>query len=158
MELLYVDPDDIYLHRGLIQGQFSPSYQPSFSDADIVQTYSVSALASVGLIRKLAGARSPLFSTQMYHRLGNQGATSLLAGLAVFMVPILFILERYGMKLKQKSRWRGFMLNAVTRTIEREMRRWAPVHLLSMSRASPVLRNNICLLCYLPTGGRITIT
>jgi hypothetical protein len=123
-----------------------------------VQTYSVSALAGVGLIRKLAGARFPLFSTQMYYRLGNQGATSLLAGLAVFMVPIPFILERYEMKLKQKSRWRGFMLNAVTRTMEREMRRWAPVHLLSMSRASPVLRNNICLLCYLPTGGRITIT
>lgn len=105
MELLYVDPDDICLHRGLVQGQFSPSYQRSFSDPDILQTYSASALAGIGLIHNLAGAGFPLFGTQMYHRLGNQGATSLLAGLAVLMVPIPFILERYGMKLRQKSPW-----------------------------------------------------
>jgi len=72
---------------------------------DSYKTYSASALAGIGLIRNLAGAGFPLFGTQMYHRLGNQGATSLLAGLAVLMIPIPFILERYGMKLRRKSPW-----------------------------------------------------
>jgi len=51
------------------------------------------------------GAGFPLFGTQMYRRLGNQGATSLLAGLAVLMVPIPFILGRYGKRLREKSPW-----------------------------------------------------
>lgn len=41
----------------------------------------------------------------MYHKLGEQGATSLLAGLAVLMVPIHFILGRYGKALKERSTW-----------------------------------------------------
>jgi len=41
----------------------------------------------------------------MYHRLGDQGATSLLAGLAVLMVPIPFILRRYGVRLRRRSPW-----------------------------------------------------
>ncbi|KAN0112228.1 hypothetical protein V8E51_005179 [Hyaloscypha variabilis] len=41
----------------------------------------------------------------MYNRLGNQGATSLLAGLAVLMVPIPFILRKYGIELRRRSPW-----------------------------------------------------
>jgi hypothetical protein len=41
----------------------------------------------------------------MYDRLGDQGATSLLAGLAVLMVPIPFVFTRYGRKLREKSPW-----------------------------------------------------
>jgi len=72
---------------------------------DSYKTYSVSALAGIGLVRNLAGAGSPLFGTQMYHKLGNQGASSLLAGLAVLMVPIPFVLGRYGRKLRERSPW-----------------------------------------------------
>ncbi|PMD45819.1 hypothetical protein L207DRAFT_541775 [Hyaloscypha variabilis F] len=53
-----------------------------------------SALAGIGLICNPSGAGFPLFGTQMYDGLGNQGATSLLAGLAVLMVPIPFILRK----------------------------------------------------------------
>jgi hypothetical protein len=72
---------------------------------DSYKTYSASALAGIGLIRNLAGAGFPLFGTHMYHRLGKQGATSLLAGLAVLMVPIPFVLARYGESLRKKSKW-----------------------------------------------------
>ena len=41
----------------------------------------------------------------MYHKLGNQGANSLLAGLAVLMVPIPFILARFGKRLRERSPW-----------------------------------------------------
>jgi hypothetical protein len=41
----------------------------------------------------------------MYHRLGNQGATPLLAGLAILMVPIPFVFTKYGPKLREGSPW-----------------------------------------------------
>ncbi|KAJ5037947.1 uncharacterized protein L3040_006823 [Drepanopeziza brunnea f. sp. 'multigermtubi'] len=72
---------------------------------DSYKTFSASALAGIGLIRNIAGAGFPLFGRQMYHRLGNQGATSLLAGLACLMVPIPFILDRYGFRLRKQSPW-----------------------------------------------------
>ncbi|KAE8448794.1 hypothetical protein EG329_008796 [Mollisiaceae sp. DMI_Dod_QoI] len=73
---------------------------------DSYKTFSASALAGIGLIRNTAGAGFPLFGTQMYHQLGNQGATSLLAGLAVLMVPIPFILgSSLGVKLRHRSPW-----------------------------------------------------
>ncbi len=71
----------------------------------MVQTYSASALAGIGLIRNLIGAGIPIFGTEMYHKLGNQGATSLLAGLAVLMMPIPFVLAKYGVALRKRSPW-----------------------------------------------------
>jgi hypothetical protein len=41
----------------------------------------------------------------MYHKLGNQGATSLLPCLAILMAPIPFISRKYGIKLRQRSPW-----------------------------------------------------
>jgi hypothetical protein len=67
--------------------------------------YSASALAGISLIRNLSGSGFPLFGTQMYNRLWNQGATSLLAGLAVSMISIPFILRRYGIKLRRRTPW-----------------------------------------------------
>ena len=76
------------------------------------QTYSASALAGIGLIRNIAGAGFPLFGTQMYHKLGNQGATSLLAGLAVLMVPIPFVFMKYGPRLREASPWARVHIDA----------------------------------------------
>ncbi|EHK98228.1 putative Uncharacterized transporter C36.03c [Glarea lozoyensis 74030] len=74
---------------------------------DSYHTFSASALAGIGLIRNIAGAGFPLFGRQMYGRLGNQGASSLLAGLACLMVPIPFLLGRFGERLRGRSRWAG---------------------------------------------------
>lgn len=41
--------------------------------------------------RALVAGVFPLFSLQMYHKLGVQGATSLLAGLLCLMAPVPFV-------------------------------------------------------------------
>ena len=45
--------------------------------------YSASALAGVILVRNVVGAVFPLFASQMYHKLGNEWASTLLAFLSL---------------------------------------------------------------------------
>lgn len=61
-------------------------------------------LAAGTCTRASFGAGFPLFSLQMYKKLTVQGASSLLAGLALLLVPFPFILIRYGPALRAKSR------------------------------------------------------
>lgn len=70
-----------------------------------LQVFSASALAGLGLVRNVAGAGFPLFGQQMFSYLGNQWAASLLAFLAILLVPIPFVLERYGRALRFRSPW-----------------------------------------------------
>jgi hypothetical protein len=58
------------------------------------------------LLRLIRGiAVFPLFGLQMYHKLGNQWATSLLAFLTVAMMPFPYIFFKYGKKIRGKSRF-----------------------------------------------------
>lgn len=72
---------------------------------DSYKQYAASALAGLGLIRNIAGAGFPLFGDQMFENLGYQWAGSLLAFLALLLVPIPFILGRYGVELRKRSPW-----------------------------------------------------
>ncbi|KAI9738449.1 MAG: hypothetical protein M1818_005346 [Claussenomyces sp. TS43310] len=72
---------------------------------DSYQTYSASSLAGVILVRNLVGAGFPLFSTQMYEKLGNEWASSLLAFLALVLVPIPWIIFYKGEALRLRSPW-----------------------------------------------------
>ncbi|KAI0475657.1 major facilitator superfamily domain-containing protein [Xylariaceae sp. FL0804] len=72
---------------------------------DSYQTYSASALAGIILVRNLAGAGFPLFASQMYERLGNEWASSLLGFLAILLIPIPFILYYRGESIRLKSPW-----------------------------------------------------
>jgi hypothetical protein len=56
-------------------------------------------------VRNLADAGLNLFGTQIYRKLGIQGATSMLVGLVVLMVPIPFVLGWYGRKIRERSPW-----------------------------------------------------
>lgn len=67
--------------------------------------YSASALAGIGLIRNLAGAGFPLFGGPMFRNEGYQWAGSILAFLSLVMVPIPFILIRFGPLLRERSPW-----------------------------------------------------
>ena len=106
--LLYFDLDDVHLHRRLVQGKRTASSRPRTpripSDRTF-QVFSASALAGLGLIRNVAGAGFPLFGQQMFTYLGNQWAASLLAFLAILLIPIPFILERNGRALRLRSPW-----------------------------------------------------
>jgi hypothetical protein len=50
-------------------------------------------------------AAFPLFGLQMYHKLGDQWATTLLAFLTVVMMPFPIIFFQYGKKIRGKSRF-----------------------------------------------------
>jgi hypothetical protein len=50
-------------------------------------------------------AAFPLFGIQLYHKLGDQWATSLLAFLTVAMMPFPIIFFKYGKKIRGKSRF-----------------------------------------------------
>lgn len=67
--------------------------------------YVASALAANNLLRYLLAAVFPLFIIQMYERLGVDWATSLLAFIAVGMVPIPFLFRKYGAKMRGTSKY-----------------------------------------------------
>lgn len=72
---------------------------------DSYGVFSASALAGIGLVRNAAGAGFPLFARQMFVNEGYQWAGTILAFLAVVLVPIPFILIRYGERLRRRSPW-----------------------------------------------------
>ncbi|GME54210.1 Sugar transporter conserved site [Neofusicoccum parvum] len=72
---------------------------------DSYKVYSASALAGIGLIRNLFGAGFPLFAHSMFTTLGYQWAGTILAGLALVLVPIPFVWSRYGRALRERSPW-----------------------------------------------------
>lgn len=65
--------------------------------------YSASAIAANGLLRYTFGAIFPLFIIQVYEKLGIPWAGSLLAFMSLAMVPIPWILYKWGPFLRSKS-------------------------------------------------------
>ncbi|KAK0277036.1 hypothetical protein LTS00_014312 [Friedmanniomyces endolithicus] len=64
-----------------------------------------SAMAANGLARYGLGAAFPLFTFQMYQRLGIGWATSLLGFISVAMVGIPFVFFAFGPRIRAKSRY-----------------------------------------------------
>ncbi|KAI9364197.1 major facilitator superfamily domain-containing protein [Pilaira anomala] len=71
---------------------------------DCFSRYVTSALAAKTLIRSGSGAAFPLFIVQMYHRLNNQWASTLLAFIALAIVPIPFVFYKYGARIRAASK------------------------------------------------------
>ena len=63
-----------------------------------------STVAANIMLRSAVAAGFPLFSRQMFANLGVQWAGTLLACLAVLMLPIPFVLNAFGSSLRGKSR------------------------------------------------------
>jgi hypothetical protein len=72
---------------------------------DTYQDKAASALAAKTLIRSLWGASTVLFTTQMYHRLGYQWASTLLAGISLLCCAIPFLFWRYGARIRTRSKY-----------------------------------------------------
>ncbi|KAI9443577.1 MFS general substrate transporter [Lactarius indigo] len=64
-----------------------------------------SAMAGNTAMRSTFGAAFPLFTDQIYHRMGIGGATVLLGGIAALIAPLPFIFYRVGARLRQKSKF-----------------------------------------------------
>lgn len=72
---------------------------------DAYRPVAASAMASNSVMRSSFAAGFPLFAVPMYNRLGTVGATCLLGGLSVLMVPLPFVFYRYGARIRQSSRF-----------------------------------------------------
>ncbi|KAK4539456.1 hypothetical protein LTR36_010933 [Oleoguttula mirabilis] len=75
----------------------------------LIDTYGplngASAIAANGLARYAMGAAFPLFTFQMYSKLGIGWATSLLGFISVVMLPIPWIFFKYGSAIRAKSKY-----------------------------------------------------
>jgi len=64
-----------------------------------------SAMAANGLLRYILAAAFPLFTVQMYEKLGIAWATSLLGFVSLGLLPIPWIFFSYGPKIRSMSKY-----------------------------------------------------
>ncbi|KZV65969.1 MFS polyamine transporter [Peniophora sp. CONT] len=72
---------------------------------DTYLMYAASALAANTIIRSAVGAAFPLFTTKMYHGLGVQWASTLIALIALLLAPIPFLFYKYGARIRGSSKF-----------------------------------------------------
>lgn len=70
---------------------------------DAYRMYAASAIAANTLVRLVLSGIFPLFGLQMYEKLGVHWATSLVAFITCLMIPMPFLLYKYGPYLRSKS-------------------------------------------------------
>lgn len=70
---------------------------------DCFSKYIASALSAKTVVRSGGGAAFPLFIVQMYHGLGNQWASTLLAFISLAIVPIPFAFYKWGAQIRARS-------------------------------------------------------
>ncbi|GAB0138189.1 hypothetical protein EsDP_00006431 [Epichloe bromicola] len=80
---------------------------------DCYGKYAASALAANAILRSLFGAGFPLFSREMYDKLGAAWATSVLGFVAVAMAPLPYVFYHFGPRIRARSTFHR-------RTIEEE--------------------------------------
>ncbi|GME86565.1 unnamed protein product [Ambrosiozyma monospora] len=69
---------------------------------DTYAKYAASALATKVFLRSAGGAAFPLFTIQMYHKLGLQWASWLLAFISTAMIILPFAFYKWGKQLRRK--------------------------------------------------------
>ncbi|PPQ98787.1 hypothetical protein CVT24_003345 [Panaeolus cyanescens] len=72
---------------------------------DAYLSVAASAIAASIIFRSLSGAAFPLFAGNLYNKLNPRWASTLLGCLAVLLIPIPFVLMKYGPALRRKSRF-----------------------------------------------------
>jgi MFS family permease len=72
---------------------------------DSYTIFAASVLAANSVLRSCFGAAFPLFTTQMYSKLGIHWASSIPAFLALACVPFPFLFYRYGAQIRKKCKY-----------------------------------------------------
>ena len=72
---------------------------------DAYTIYAASVLAANSIIRSLFGAAFPLFTAQMFQRLGIHWASCVPAFLSLACVPFPFLFYKYGSRIRKKSKY-----------------------------------------------------
>ncbi|KAJ7574299.1 MFS polyamine transporter [Mycena floridula] len=73
--------------------------------ADCYGPYASSALAGQSLCRNLAGTAFPLFTDQIYNKLGYRWSNTLFGCIATLMIPIPFVLFFFGPAIRRRSKF-----------------------------------------------------
>jgi len=73
---------------------------------DSFTIYAASAMAANTIVRSIFGGVLPLSGLKMYDALGYGWGNSLLGFVAIAMVPILPIFEKYGKMLRESPRFK----------------------------------------------------
>jgi multidrug resistance protein len=74
---------------------------------DAYTIFAASVLAANAVFRSLFGAAFPLFTTQMYGRLGIHWASTIPAFLALACVPFPFLFYKYGASIRERCKYAG---------------------------------------------------
>ena len=72
---------------------------------DAYTIFAASALAANAVLRSLFGAAFPLFTSQMFDRLGIHWASSVPAFLALACIPFPFVIYKYGPAIRSRCRY-----------------------------------------------------
>ncbi|GAA5976456.1 hypothetical protein JCM5350_001694 [Sporobolomyces pararoseus] len=72
---------------------------------DAYEKYSASALASNVVARSISGAIFPLFAKSLFKKVGVGVACTILASLMLLLVPVPFVFEKYGQRLRRNSKF-----------------------------------------------------
>lgn len=72
---------------------------------DSYQHYAASGLAAKTFVRSMWGGAVPLFTIQMYHRLGYEWATTLMAFISLACVAIPFMFYFFGARIRKRSKY-----------------------------------------------------
>lgn len=72
---------------------------------DSYTIFAASVLAAEAILRSIIGAAFPLFTSQMYSRLGIHWAISIPAFLTLACMPFPFIMYRYGEAVRMKCKY-----------------------------------------------------
>ncbi|KAF1943192.1 MFS general substrate transporter [Clathrospora elynae] len=72
---------------------------------DSYTIFAASVLAGNGIIRSIFGAAFPLFTKQMYDRLGIHWASSIPGFLAIACLPLPFLFYKYGASIREKCKY-----------------------------------------------------
>lgn len=72
---------------------------------DAFHPYSAAAMAAASLLRSITGCLLPLFGDRLFIDLGYGRGATLLAGVSVLVLPMPWILFRYGERLRERFKF-----------------------------------------------------
>ncbi|KAI9457481.1 MFS polyamine transporter [Lactarius psammicola] len=87
---------------------------------DTYRMYSASAFAANTMVRSAVGAAFPLFTTQMFEGMGVNWASTLIGGVALFLLPIPFLFYKYGPRIRARSKFSPSRDLEIAKEIEAE--------------------------------------
>jgi hypothetical protein len=107
---------------------------------DSYTIFAASVLAGNGIIRSVFGAAFPLFTSQMYNKLGIHWASSVPGFLAIACLPLPFLFYKYGKTIREKCTYaaqsEAFMERIRNQASAREARQQAGSDSEGTSRAA----------------------